>query len=523
MKAGLRFVIAAGSILAFGLPAEAQTRGGTLNFAIATQPPTFDCHAANTFGVIHPVRPHYSTLLQFDLRNYPAITGDLAESWTVSPDQLTYTFRLHPDVSFHDGSKLTAADVKASYERLRNPPAGVVSVRKADFEDIAAIETPDPRTVVFRLRAANAAMPAVFASPWNCIYSAPKLAEDPTFPARTILGSGPFRFVEQVPGSHWVGARFDGYFRPGLPHLDGYRGVFFAQSAPLIAALQVGQVVAEFRGVTPAEGERLRGALGNRLRTFAGPSLNNIMISFNTEKAPFSDVRVRRALSLAIDRWGGSPVIARQTILRHVGGIVRPGAPYARSEAELEALPGYGRDMEAARAEARRLLAEAGVPNLSFTFTNRTLPLNVVVGVYLLDQWRRIGVTAEHRTLENGPWQAALTSGNFEVISDFTGDYVDEPNFALAKYISFDRAPANSSRAIDRTLDAMFDRQKRGADQAERFAIVKEFERRAIEQVYLLPLYWVHREVVMYDSVKGWHPSPSNVLGQDLTTLWLER
>ena len=118
-------------------------------------------------------------MLKFDAANYPQIVGDLAESWTVSPDRLTYTFKLRPNVLFHDGSKLTSADVKASYERIVHPPPGVVSARKVDYAAISSIDTPDPRTVVFHLQWPEAAMLANFASPWNCIYSAAKLAEDP--------------------------------------------------------------------------------------------------------------------------------------------------------------------------------------------------------------------------------------------------------------------------------------------------------------------------------------------------------
>src|SRR5258708_7124725 len=101
--------------------------GGTLEFAVLVEPGDYDCHANISFAVLHPVAPHYSTLLRFDPPNYPQVVGDLAESWTVSPDRRTYTFKLRPNVLFHDSSKLTSADVRASYERIIHPPPGVVS------------------------------------------------------------------------------------------------------------------------------------------------------------------------------------------------------------------------------------------------------------------------------------------------------------------------------------------------------------------------------------------------------------
>src|SRR5436305_10136480 len=87
----------------------ARKRGGTLEFAITVEPSNYDCHGNTSFAFLHPVAPHYSTLLKFDAPNYPQIVGDLAQSWTVSPDRRIYTFKLHPNILFHDGSKLTSA------------------------------------------------------------------------------------------------------------------------------------------------------------------------------------------------------------------------------------------------------------------------------------------------------------------------------------------------------------------------------------------------------------------------------
>ncbi|HEY0526174.1 MAG TPA: ABC transporter substrate-binding protein, partial [Stellaceae bacterium] len=110
-------------------PAETPVRGGTLEFAVDSEPANYDCHANISFAFLHPVAPHYSTLLKFDAATYPEVKGDLAESWTVSPDRQTYTFKLRSNVLFHDGTKMTAADVKASYDRIVHPPQGVTSAR----------------------------------------------------------------------------------------------------------------------------------------------------------------------------------------------------------------------------------------------------------------------------------------------------------------------------------------------------------------------------------------------------------
>jgi len=194
-------------------------RGGVLEFAVDAEPPNYDCHANFSFVFIHPVIPHYSTLLKFDTANYPQVVGDLAESWTVSTDRRTYTFKLRPNVFFHDGAALTSADVKASYERIIHPPQGVLSARQADYAAITSIDTPDPKTAVFHLQWPDAAMLANFASPWNCIYRAAKLAEDPNFPKTHVLGTGPFAFVEYQPQQFVKLAAHKAYFR-GAPQID---------------------------------------------------------------------------------------------------------------------------------------------------------------------------------------------------------------------------------------------------------------------------------------------------------------
>jgi len=172
MKALTSIAAAVLAVLPLSAMAETPQRGGVLTWAIIAEPPTYDCHATGTFAVMQRVAPHYSTLMKFEPGNYPNIVGDLAQSWEVSADSLTYTFKLHPNVKFHDGTVLTSADLKATYDRIISPPDGVVSNRQASFTKVAAVEAPDPQTVVFRMKEVDASMMTNFASPWNCVYSA---------------------------------------------------------------------------------------------------------------------------------------------------------------------------------------------------------------------------------------------------------------------------------------------------------------------------------------------------------------
>src|SRR5882757_7464226 len=471
--------------------AQSPKKGGTLQFAISAETPHYDSHGSDTFATLHFAAPFYSTLLKFNLDKYPEVMGDLAESWTAAPDLLTYTFKLNPGVKFHNGQELTSEDVKATYDRLRNPPAGVVSVRQATFADIATIETPDPLTVVFKMKAVNAAMLEHFASPWNAIYSAKDLAADPNGPKTKVNGTGPFIFVEHVKGSYVSGKRNENYFRKDLPYLDGFKGIFTLQAAAMLNALQGGQVMAEFRGISPAERDRLVQSMGDKIRVEESSWTLNLLVLFNTEKKPFDDVRVRRALLMAIDRWGGSTGLSRISTLRAVGGAIRPGSPMATPESELVKLPGFGKDINASRAEAKRLLAEAGVPNLKFTLHNRNLAMPYTpAGIFLVDQWRQIGVTAEHKQFDTAPYLATMNAGNHDVAIDFSNLFMDEPSLGLAKYLSVTRAPENRSRSKDPELDRLYDDHLGERDVEKRKAMIRAFEKRLFEQAYQQPLLW---------------------------------
>jgi peptide/nickel transport system substrate-binding protein len=132
--------------------ADAPRRGGVLPAVISAEPPSLDPHQEGTFACIQLVAPFYSTLLQFDPLNFPKVIGDVATDWKVAADGLTYTFKIRPGIRFHDGSPLTAADVKASHDRIFFPPAGVVSVRKDVYAAVDKVEAPDAGTVVFKLK-----------------------------------------------------------------------------------------------------------------------------------------------------------------------------------------------------------------------------------------------------------------------------------------------------------------------------------------------------------------------------------
>jgi peptide/nickel transport system substrate-binding protein len=169
----------------------------------------------------------------------------------------------------------------------------------------------------------------------------------------------------------------------------------------------------QFRGISPPERDTLVQALGNKITIQESPWDCILMVAMNHGRKPFDDRRVRRALTLAMDRWEAARNLSRITIVKEVAGIQVPGTPWATPPAELEKLAGYGRDINAARAEAKRLLKEAGVPEgFAFTFKNRGIPHPYEsIGIWLIDQWRQIGLSVKQETIEASAYSPMLKRG----------------------------------------------------------------------------------------------------------------
>ena len=522
------FALVAVAALAIPVPAMAQQprSGGELVFPVPSEPPSYDGHREETFGLIHPIAPFYNTLLRVD-PNDPTGTKpfpSLAESWTVSADARVYTFKIRRGVKFHDGSDLTSRDIKASYDKIVFPPAGVGSTRKGQYADVAAIEAPDATTVIFRLKEPTGSFISSLLSPYNFIYKAEILARDPHWYEKNIMGSGPFTFVEHVKGSHLVGKKNPAYWDTGKPYLDGFRALFIRDSAANVAVIRGERAHIQFRGFSPAERDSLKAALGDKITVQESPWDCILMVAMNHEKKPFDDKRVRRALSLALDRYEGSKALSRIAIVKEVAGVQVPGTPFATPPAELAKLAGYWPDIKASRAEARKLLKEAGLPeNFAFTFKNRGIPMPYEpLGVWLIDQWRQIGLNVKQEVIEAAAYYTPLRAGDFEVAMDFQCGYIVEPDLDMYKFLSTDRNPSNYGRYKDPVLDDLYDKQGRAKTVEERKALIRQFEKRLLddEAHYIMTLQW-HRIIPHSAKVKGWQVTPSHYLNNMLDTVWL--
>jgi peptide/nickel transport system substrate-binding protein len=533
MACGARVCAASlAGVLVVAAPVFAETpkRGGTLTYVIpADAPPSFDGHREGTFATLQAVAPFYSVLIRVNPENPSSATEFVCDLCTEMPiptdEDATYTFKLRDGVKFHDGSPLTAADVKASWEHIIHPPEGVISQRESWYTMVDKVEAPDAKTVVFRLKfATNAFLPAL-ADPFTFIYQKANLDKDPHWYEKNISGSGPFKLVAYETGQSVTGVRNPDYYRPGLPYLDGFTAIFAAKQATRIDAIRSDRAAMEFRGLPPSARDELVGALGDKITVQQSDWNCGSMVEFNHQKKPFDDVRVRRALTLAVDRWQGAQALSKIANVHTVGGIVFPGSPLAATKDELEQIAGYGTDIAKSRAEAKRLLKEAGAEGLSFELLTRGVDQPYkTVGIWLVDEWSKIGLHVTQRVVPSGPYIEAQRAGNFEVYSGANCHGVPNPLLDIQTYLPEPYHAGNYGFFEDQKEVALYDNMLRETDVAKQRRQMREFEKYVLDdQAHAMYLMWWYRIIPYRSYVKGFKISPSHYINQDLATLWLDK
>ncbi|HVH77557.1 MAG TPA: ABC transporter substrate-binding protein [Stellaceae bacterium] len=508
----------------------APKHGGILTYMIpADAPPSFDGHRETTYATIHSAAPFYSVLVRINPANPASTTDIVCDLCTAMPQPTdggkTYAFKIREGVKFWDGSPLTAADVAESWNEIIFPPKGVLSPRSSNFIMVDKVEAPNSTTVVFRLKFATSAFLPALADPFAWIYEKRLLDEDPHWYEKNFMGSGPFKFAGLEIGQSIKGVRNPDYYHKGLPYLDGFVGIFAPKQAVRVDAIRADRAAIEFRGFPPASRDELKRQLGDKITVQESDWNCGSVVTVNEKKKPFDDPRVRRALSLAIDRWGGAPALSKIADVRTVGSIIFPGSPLAPSKAELEKIAGFWPDINKSRAEAKRLLKEAGAEGLSFELLNRAVDQPYkYVGIWLVDQWRKIGVHATQRVLPTGPWFAAERGGNFAVDLQANCHSVVNPLIDVQPYLPSSVSKQNYGNYEDPREMQLYNAALHETEPAKQRAAMYNFAKYVMDdQAHKMMILWWYRIVPYRSYVKGWKISPSHYVNQDLSNIWLDK
>jgi len=518
--------------IALATPAAADEmpkHGGTLTYMIpADSPPSLDGHRETTFATVHAAAPFYSVLIRINPMNPSSPHDFVCDLCTEMPkptdDGKTWTFKIRDGVKWHDGSALTAQDVAASWQEIIHPRQGVSSARESYFVMVDKVGAPDPSTVVFRLKFATSAFLPALADPFAWIYKKAILDRDPHWYEKNIMGSGPFKFVDYQIGQSVKGARNPDYYHAGLPYLDGFTAIFADKQAVRLDAIRADRAAMEFRGLPPSARDQLVKELGGKVTVQTGDWNCVNMITPNHKKKPFDDVRVRRALILGIDQWRGAQALSKIANVRTVGGIVFPGSPLAATTEELQKLAGYWPDIEKSRAEARRLLKEAGAEGLTFELLNRNVDQPYkYLATWVIDEWSKIGVRASQKVLPTGPFFEALRNNAFDVTVDFNRQGLVNPPMDVAKFLPHSVYTENYGNYEDQKVIDLYQAVLHETDAARQRAMMREYETYVLDtQAHMFMMPWWSRIVPHRSYVKGWKISPSHYVNQDLATVWLD-
>jgi peptide/nickel transport system substrate-binding protein len=529
----MKILLAVLGLLAVASPLRAEDtpkHGGILTFMIpADAPPSLDGHKETTYATVHATAPFYSVLIRINPMNPASTTDFVCDLCTEMPkptdDGKTWTFTIRDGVKWHDGSPLTAYDVAASWQEIVHPRPGVSSARQPYFIMVDTVSAPDAKTVVFKLKFATSAFLPALADPFAYIYKKETLDRDPHWYERNVMGSGPFRFVDYQIGQSMKGKRNPDYYHKDLPYLDGFTAIFAPKQSVIIDAIRSDRASNEFRGLPPSARDELVKELGDKITVQTGDWNCVNMITANHKKKPFDDVRVRRALALAIDQWNGAPALAKIANVRTVGGVVFPGSPLAATREELQQMVGYWPDIEKSRAEARRLLKEAGAENLTFELQNRNVDQPYkYIAAWVIDEWRKVGLKVTQKVLPTGPFFEGLRSGNFDVTVDFNCQGLVNPLLDIGKYLPRSVYEENYGNYDDQKVIDLYQSVLHENDPVKQRTLMREYETYVLDtQAHTIMMPWWERIVPMRSYVKGWKISPSHYINQDLGTIWLDK
>ena len=514
-------------------PVEAQTgkpkRGGILNSVLTEDPPGLLVHESATISNVWPMSPCYSNLVIFDplkpLDSAETVIPELAEKWSWQDNYRNLVFFLRKNVKWHDGRPFTSADVKYTFDAVREAPDSVgklrTSPRKDWYANVEAIEAPEPHTVVFRLKRPQPSLLLMFASGYSPVFP----AHVPVAELRQrCVGTGPFRQKEYLRGQLIELERNPSYFVPDRPYLDGIRYTIIRERGTRLAALQAGRIDAFMPlEMTKAMADAARAQAPSLVITEVGQNGSDNVI-LNHKRAPFDNPAVRRAVNLAMDRNAYVRGVRQNGAVTGAALMPKPLGFWGLPEPELRTLAGY-RDPAQDKAEAKRLLAGAGHgPDkpLRVDLVTRTLPIYLDLASFVVDQLRLIGMEATIKQLDTAAWFPALSRRDFQIGANLTAGGFDDPDAYLFENYKCG-SPRNYTDYCSEEMDRLIDQQSQELDRAKRLKLVADIQRKLEADVARPMLGWRKEYFARWPYVKNLVPHNALYNYGRMQEVWLDK
>ena len=530
----LLLILAAAAVV---VPAAAQAPavregkpGGVLRPVLREDlPQGFAIHESATNSVTWPAMPCYSNLVVYDqtkrLGRADTIVAELAEKWSWQDNYRNLVFFLRRDVKWHDGQPFTSKDVKFTFDVVREAaeaPAKLrINPRKEWYANVDAIEAPDPYTVVFRLKRPQPSLVAMLASGYSPVLPAHvPLAEHRS----RCIGTGPFKFKEWKRGQSVELVRNPDYFVKGRPYLDGVRYTVIVERGTRVAALQAGQIDVAYPGETTLSiAEQLQKSVPGMVFTETASNVSENLL-LNTRKPPFDNLKVRRALSFAIDRRTYTQTVHRGAAIVGASLAPKPWGVWGLLDRDLGQLPGYG-GAAAGRAQARKLLAEAGfgpANPLRVELVTRAIAIYLDFAGFVVSDLKQVGVEATLKQIDTAQWHPMVTRREFQIGANLTGLGVDDPDANFYENFSCG-SPRNYGDYCNEEVGRLIDRQSQEIDAQKRLALVWQIQKKLEEDAARPTMGWRTDRFAHHPYVKNLIPNQVTYNCCRLQEVWLDK
>jgi peptide/nickel transport system substrate-binding protein len=531
------FILAIASVIAVFIAArdapgagQEPKYGGVLKAMQREELPVgFAIHESTTISTIWPAMPCFNNLVLFDpmqkAERADTIVGDLAERWSWQDGDRTLVFFLRKGVSWHDGKPFTSADVKSTFDMVREAPDARAKLRtnphKEWYANVDAIETPDPFTVLFRLKRPQPSLIMMLAGGHSPVY--PAHVPPAEFHTRCI-GTGPFKLKEWRRGESVEYVRNADYFVKGRPYLDGIKYFIISERGTRTAALQSGRLDVASPDETPKPiADQLKAAVPQMVTTEVGTGVVDSLI-LNTTRPPFNDVKVRRAVSRAIDRRAYIKAVRQDGSVIGSAMAPPPFGAWGLLAKDLAALPEYSKPAEA-KAEARKLLAEAGFTSarpLKVEISTRALSSYRDLASFVAYELKQAGIETTLRELDTVQWFGAVARKEYQLGANLMGVVIDDPDVNFYENYGCGSV-RNYTGYCNEAISQLIDQQSRELDPKRRLALVRDIQRRFDAEAVRPMLGWRLDYFAQWAYVKNLVPHHSNYSFGRMQNVWLDR
>ncbi len=509
--------------------AQAPKNGGVLRIYQRDNPASASIHEEATYSTNVPFMSLFNNLVMFrqdvPQNDASSIVGDLAASWAWSADNLSLTFKLRDGVKWHDGKPFSAADVKCTFDMVREKATEKFrkNPRKLWYQNVADITTSGANEVTFLLERPQPSLLSMLASGYSPVYPChANAAQQRTKP----IGTGPFKLVEFKQSELIRVVRNPDYWKPGLPHLDGIDFPVITNRSTAVLAFVAGRIdMTSPNEITVPLLRDIKSQVPNAVCHFGPMNVSQNLI-VNREKPPFDNPDIRRAMALSIDRKAFVDILFEGQADTGGSMLPAPSGVWGMPDAMIKDMTGYNPDVAKNRAEGRAIMEKLGYSannRLKVRVSTRNIPAYRDPAVILIDHLKEIHVEGELDPVETSLWFSKVARKDYSVGLNLTGNAVDDPDQTFYENYAC-KSERNYSEYCNPDLEKLFEKQSQETDVEKRKKQVWEIDQRIQNDVARPIILHMRGGTCWTPDLKGYTPMVnSSYNGYRFEDLWLNR